>query len=145
MFHLDVSKVGLVLHMLQCYTRMLQTYILSVSSVFQAYVANVSFGCFKSISCVAGRCLPAAAGVPPWFMCGCLRPADASTARIRMRSRWARVAVPPCGCGGAVLSCWAQDGHGLTLVGKAQGRGSCVWIHRKENCLDNQKKKKERK
>jgi hypothetical protein len=64
-FYLDVAKVNLVLHMLQCYTCMLQVYVSNVSTVsnihckcmfqmfqlFHMYVASALSGCCNDYIC----------------------------------------------------------------------------------------------
>jgi hypothetical protein len=76
---------------------------------FSDYVPNVSSRCFKS-ACVVGHCLPTMAGVPSWFTCRCLKPADAFTTHICKRHRWAQVVFPPCGLrmGAVFLPCGAR-------------------------------------
>ena len=104
MFHLDVSKVDMVLHMLQwLYSHCFKCFI-----YVQTYVVNVLFEWFKSRSCVADHCPPAAASAPSWFTCWSLRPADASTACIHKRRGWAGGTVMQGGRGGTDLPCWAR-------------------------------------
>ena len=101
--------------------------------LFQIYIANILSRCFRSRSGVAGRHPPTAAEVPPWFVCGCLRPTDASTTRIR---RWGQVGVGSrfrhAGTGWAlamVLACGrgmgagAASGHGHWMGCGREGMG----------------------
>ena len=74
-FHLDVSKIYFSVARVAMATHAcFKCFIVC----FHIYVVDVSSGCFKSISGVACRRPPAAAGAPPWFTCRRLRPADAS-------------------------------------------------------------------
>jgi hypothetical protein len=100
MFYLDILKVDLGVAVLQWLHTLVSSTYFKCFIYFGLYVVSVSFGCLKSRSGVVGDRPPtAAAEAPPWFTCQRLRPADAFAVRISRRGKWARVVVPPCGCG----------------------------------------------
>ena len=121
MFHLDVSKVDLVLHMLQW----LYLHCFKCFTCVQTYVVNVLSEWFKSRSCVADHCPPAAACAPSWFTCWSLRPADASS--VHPQAAWV-------GRGHGYAG-WTW-GHGSTVLGTGRGSGLWCWLGTGRNAPD---------
>ena len=121
MFHLDVSKVDMVLHMLQwLYSHCFKCFI-----YVQTYVVNVLFEWFKSRSCVADHCLSAAACALSWFTCWRPRPAEASTTRIHKQRGWA----------GGGYAGWTW-GHDSSVLGMGRSSGLWRWLRTGRNARD---------
>jgi hypothetical protein len=107
------------------YTCMFQAYVSSVSSIFRrmlqmfhldvskVYLGEHMFHLPQPLYCYCWG-----TGAPSWVTCRCLRPVDASAARIRKRgkwlgSTWGSGMGTGCGCGMWTQGHWRWMGCGL--------------------------------